>query len=93
MLRLLLQLMLTVISHLISLDVAGMMYLFIHSFREQLAKVLEAEEDFTRAAQTLAGIDLDSGERLGFRSGVQPRLLHVGCEGLGFRVKAALLAL
>ena len=34
------------------------------AIREQLAKVLEAEENFTRAAQTLAGIDLDSGERL-----------------------------
>ena len=29
--------------------------------REQLAKLLEDEEDWTKAAQTLAGIDLDSG--------------------------------
>lgn len=31
------------------------------SIREQLAKLLEDEEEWTKAAQTLAGIDLDSG--------------------------------
>ena len=30
--------------------------------REQLAKLLEDEEDWSKAAQTLAGIDLDSGK-------------------------------
>lgn len=29
--------------------------------RENLAEILEAEEEWTQAAQTLAGIDLDSG--------------------------------
>eukprot|EP00217_Crustomastix_stigmatica_P000312 CAMPEP_0183820046 /NCGR_PEP_ID=MMETSP0803_2-20130417/64444_1 /TAXON_ID=195967 /ORGANISM="Crustomastix stigmata, Strain CCMP3273" /LENGTH=383 /DNA_ID=CAMNT_0026064937 /DNA_START=1477 /DNA_END=2625 /DNA_ORIENTATION=- len=32
--------------------------------RESLAAVYEAEEDWSRAAQTLAGIDLDSGNRM-----------------------------
>ena len=32
------------------------------AIREQLAKLLEDEEEWTKAAQTLAGIDLDSGE-------------------------------
>lgn len=31
------------------------------AIREQLAIILEAEEEWTKAAQTLAGIDLDSG--------------------------------
>lgn len=34
------------------------------AIREQLAKLLEAEEEWTKAAQTLAGIDLDSGDLL-----------------------------
>ena len=33
----------------------------VTALREQLAGVLESEEDWARAAQTLAGIDLDSG--------------------------------
>lgn len=33
--------------------------------REKLAELLEKEEEWTRAAQVLAGIDLDSGERGG----------------------------
>ena len=32
------------------------------AIREQLAKLLEDEEEWTKAAQTLAGIDLDSGK-------------------------------
>ena len=34
------------------------------AIREQLAQLLVEEEDFTKAAQTLAGIDLDSGKLL-----------------------------
>jgi COP9 signalosome complex subunit 4 len=30
--------------------------------REHLAKVLETEEEWTKAAQVLQGIDLDSGQ-------------------------------
>ena len=32
------------------------------AIREQLAAILESEEEWTKAAQTLAGIDLDSGD-------------------------------
>ncbi len=32
------------------------------AIREQLAKLLEDKEEWTKAAQTLAGIDLDSGK-------------------------------
>lgn len=35
--------------------------------REKLAELLEREEEWTRAAQVLAGIDLDSGQRFGGR--------------------------
>ena len=37
----------------------------VTTLREQLANLLEQDEDWSRAAQTLAGIDLDSGEALG----------------------------
>ena len=33
----------------------------VTTLREHLASLLEGEEDWSRAAQTLAGIDLDSG--------------------------------
>ena len=34
----------------------------VTAIREQLADVLIDEEDYNRAAKTLAGIDLDSGQ-------------------------------
>ena len=34
----------------------------VTTVREHLAGLLEKEEDWSKAAQTLAGIDLDSGE-------------------------------
>lgn len=34
----------------------------VTTVREHLATLLEKEEDWSKAAQTLAGIDLDSGE-------------------------------
>lgn len=34
------------------------------AIREQLANILEGEEEWTKAAQTLGGIDLDSGKPL-----------------------------
>jgi Arc/MetJ-type ribon-helix-helix transcriptional regulator len=34
------------------------------AIREALARVLEAEEEWTKAAQVLQGIDLDSGGRV-----------------------------
>ncbi len=35
----------------------------VTTIREQLAATLEREEDWAKAAQVLAGIDLDSGAR------------------------------
>ena len=35
----------------------------VTTLRENLAALLEAEEQWTQAAQVLAGIDLDSGVR------------------------------
>jgi COP9 signalosome complex subunit 4 len=36
----------------------------VSAIREQLAAVYEAAEEWSKAAQALAGIDLDSGMRL-----------------------------
>jgi hypothetical protein len=44
--------------------------------REGLAEVLEKQEDFSKAAQVLAGIDMDSGEALQYTC---VRRVHAPC--------------
>ena len=50
--------------------------------REQLADVYAQEEDFSKAAQLLSGIDLDSGAAPAVCCGLGSLLLPAGCQAL-----------